>query len=479
MPGLTLAPVAAPRAVARPAPAGSPAPASVRRALGPALEEPAPRRPPRCRRPADRRAGARRGPRRVHAGLHPQAPHLRGRPRDARARPHVRDQGRGRRPPGVDAGRWRRPVPARQARDRPGGPRRRQPPGPGRGDGARPDGPRHHVGVARLRHLPVHRPGAEPPLAAAPTSPTTRSHRSRRCGPTRASRRAGTAARPTQRRVPRTSSRASCARAGVARHRTGPRASGADRRARGGAASAAHRSADIVEQILQVSDNEGAEVLARQTGIAVNGHGSFNGGSAAVRQVLTGLGIDLSGATIYDGSGLSRDDRLDAETLVAVLQLASSADHPELRSVITGLPVAAFDGSLEERFDGSPGRGWVRAKTGTLTGTSALAGLVTDARGHAARVRVRQQPHPARRHARRPRRPRRPGRPARHLSLLNPSRRSSWSRPSRSRPQARRPGLVSPVTASQAQPWARSTCPRPCRSLVPRAPLLGHRRLGP
>ncbi len=139
--------------------------------------------------------------------------------------------------------------------------------------------------------------------------------------------------------------------------------------------------ADIVERVLQVSDNDGAEVLGHQTGLAVNGHGSFAGGAAAVQQTLSGLGIDLQGAQIYDGSGLSRHDRLRAETLVAVLQLASTADHPELRSVVTGLPVAAYDGSLADRLDRSPGRGWVRAKTGTLTGTSALAGLVTDARG--------------------------------------------------------------------------------------------------
>jgi D-alanyl-D-alanine carboxypeptidase/D-alanyl-D-alanine-endopeptidase (penicillin-binding protein 4) len=139
--------------------------------------------------------------------------------------------------------------------------------------------------------------------------------------------------------------------------------------------------ADIVERVLQVSDNDGAEVLGHQTGLAVNGHGSFAGGAAAVRQTLTDLGIGLPGAKIYDGSGLSRHDRLSAETLVSVLQLASASDHPELRSVVTGLPVAAYDGSLAYRFDRSSGRGWVRAKTGTLTGTSALAGLVTDARG--------------------------------------------------------------------------------------------------
>jgi serine-type D-Ala-D-Ala carboxypeptidase/endopeptidase (penicillin-binding protein 4) len=139
--------------------------------------------------------------------------------------------------------------------------------------------------------------------------------------------------------------------------------------------------ADIVERVLRNSDNEGAEVLARQVGLSVAGDGSFAGGVTAVRRTLTGLGVDLHHDTLYDGSGLSRDDRLDAASLVQVLQLASSPDHPELRAVVTGLPVAGFDGSLQDRFDHASGRGWVRAKTGTLSGTSALAGLVTDARG--------------------------------------------------------------------------------------------------
>ena len=141
--------------------------------------------------------------------------------------------------------------------------------------------------------------------------------------------------------------------------------------------------ADIVERVLQVSDNEGAEVLAHQVGVAVEGEGSYVAGVRGVTATLQGLGLDLGHATIQDGSGLSRHDRLDAETLVRLLQLASSPEHPELRSVISGLPVAAYDGSLAGRFGRSPGRGVVRAKTGTLRGTSALAGLTTDARGRA------------------------------------------------------------------------------------------------
>jgi serine-type D-Ala-D-Ala carboxypeptidase/endopeptidase (penicillin-binding protein 4) len=136
----------------------------------------------------------------------------------------------------------------------------------------------------------------------------------------------------------------------------------------------------IVERVLETSDNEGAEVLFRQVGLADSGSGSFAGGTAGVRSALGSLGVPMSKAQIYDGSGLSREDRLDPATLVAVLQTAADPAHPELRSVLTGLPVAGATGSLTSRFTTAgavAGRGMVRAKTGTLTGVSSLAGLAT------------------------------------------------------------------------------------------------------
>jgi D-alanyl-D-alanine carboxypeptidase/D-alanyl-D-alanine-endopeptidase (penicillin-binding protein 4) len=110
---------------------------------------------------------------------------------------------------------------------------------------------------------------------------------------------------------------------------------------------------------------------------------SFQGGSAAVQEVLTELGVDTTDARILDGSGLSRRNRLAPETLLAVLEVAASEDHPELRRAVSGLPVAGFTGSLSFRFDSGDdeGRGRVRAKTGTLTGVHGLAGLVTDEEG--------------------------------------------------------------------------------------------------
>ena len=121
----------------------------------------------------------------------------------------------------------------------------------------------------------------------------------------------------------------------------------------------------------------------RGFGLAERQEGSFVAGTAAVLAVLRGLGVPVAGDTLYDGSGLSRMDVLRTDTLSAVVRLAASHKHPELRQVLTGLPVAGFTGSLTYRFAQGPAaaRGRVRAKTGTLTGVHGLAGVADDASG--------------------------------------------------------------------------------------------------
>ena len=142
--------------------------------------------------------------------------------------------------------------------------------------------------------------------------------------------------------------------------------------------------AQIAQWTLEVSDNEAAEVLLRHVGLATGRPGSFAGGAAGVREVLGDLGVDLAGTRILDGSGLSRRNRLTTSALRSTLMVAASDEHPELRTAVTGLPVAGFTGSLTYRFDeGAPaGLGRVRAKTGTLTGVHGLAGVVTDRDGN-------------------------------------------------------------------------------------------------
>jgi D-alanyl-D-alanine carboxypeptidase/D-alanyl-D-alanine-endopeptidase (penicillin-binding protein 4) len=146
--------------------------------------------------------------------------------------------------------------------------------------------------------------------------------------------------------------------------------------------------AELVETLLQKSDNVLAEVLARETAIARGGEPSFDGAVEATMAALTQAGIPTTGAKMVDGSGLSTQDRVPAQMLAALVGAAATpaqgpVDTEFLRPVLTGLPVAGGDGTLEDRFapggDASLGRGVVRAKTGTLTGASSLAGVVVDA----------------------------------------------------------------------------------------------------
>jgi D-alanyl-D-alanine carboxypeptidase/D-alanyl-D-alanine-endopeptidase (penicillin-binding protein 4) len=136
--------------------------------------------------------------------------------------------------------------------------------------------------------------------------------------------------------------------------------------------------AELVEADLSTSDNDLAEALLRLVAIARGRPGSFTDGAATVADVLGELGVPTDGMDLRDGSGLARSSRIAPVTLVRLLQVAAGSEHPQLRTLLTSLPVAGFSGTLADRYTHPPsesGAGLVRAKTGTLTGVSTLAGL--------------------------------------------------------------------------------------------------------
>ena len=138
----------------------------------------------------------------------------------------------------------------------------------------------------------------------------------------------------------------------------------------------------LVERMMTNSDNDIAEALARQVALATGGKASFAGGAKAIGTQLKKLGLPLAGAKFNDGSGLNRADKLTADLLTALLAKAGDPAHPELRPVLTGLPVAGFTGTLTDRYTAdASATGVVRAKTGTLTGVNTLAGTVVDTDG--------------------------------------------------------------------------------------------------
>jgi D-alanyl-D-alanine carboxypeptidase/D-alanyl-D-alanine-endopeptidase (penicillin-binding protein 4) len=138
--------------------------------------------------------------------------------------------------------------------------------------------------------------------------------------------------------------------------------------------------AELVELALRTSDNDVAEALARVAAVTSGRPGSFDGARDAVAAALTELGVPTDGTVLLDGSGLARGSHVAPLTLARLLQSAADGSRPELAALVEGLPVAGFSGTLELRYlAGGPraGAGLVRAKTGTLTGVSALAGLTS------------------------------------------------------------------------------------------------------
>ena len=151
---------------------------------------------------------------------------------------------------------------------------------------------------------------------------------------------------------------------------------------------------DLVTNLLQISDNVLAEAMGRAVAISDGKPASFAGATQAVLDVLHRNGFNTTGADLSDNSGLSPSDLLPPSLLAQVLRVAASTSTTDprvakLRPLLSGLPIAGSkvgDGTLAGRYRTAPaseGRGWVRAKTGTLSdqGVNALAGLVLDKDG--------------------------------------------------------------------------------------------------
>lgn len=128
---------------------------------------------------------------------------------------------------------------------------------------------------------------------------------------------------------------------------------------------------DVVAEILQNSDNLGAEMLVKELGTRPGAPGSTAAGLKVVADRLKQMaGITPDEMAVVDGSGLDRSDKVTCDAMQRLVAQAPPA-------LGAGLSVAGRNGTLWKRFLGTPAAGRVFGKTGSLDGVAGLSGFVT------------------------------------------------------------------------------------------------------
>ncbi len=137
--------------------------------------------------------------------------------------------------------------------------------------------------------------------------------------------------------------------------------------------------ASLVSSMLNVSQNDYAEALFRLSAKARGYSTTWTGGRYNALSVMRASGAPTSGWVSYDGSGLSRWDKVPARTLTGLLRVIDT--DPTLRDIVFGpsaLPIAGRTGTLASRFTTAPtscARNLIQAKTGSLSDVTALSGV--------------------------------------------------------------------------------------------------------
>lgn len=135
--------------------------------------------------------------------------------------------------------------------------------------------------------------------------------------------------------------------------------------------------AEVLVPTNQDSNNLYAEVLLNTLGVTYGGdrpRDASQAGAAAVKTLLSDLGVTSDPLRLADGSGLSRHNLVTPMALVETLQ--AMAYHPEAEVFQNSLAVAGVSGTLRNRLANTPLQGRLQGKTGALTGNVSLSGYV-------------------------------------------------------------------------------------------------------
>jgi D-alanyl-D-alanine carboxypeptidase/D-alanyl-D-alanine-endopeptidase (penicillin-binding protein 4) len=137
--------------------------------------------------------------------------------------------------------------------------------------------------------------------------------------------------------------------------------------------------AELLRPVVKDSLNMPSEILLHVLGHEVRGVGTAAAGVAVVTETLERMGIRRDSYIFADASGLSRRNLISADIFVRALGYMYR--QPVFPQFYDTMAIAGVDGTLGNRLAGATVRGNVYAKTGTLTGVSAISGYLRTSDG--------------------------------------------------------------------------------------------------
>ncbi len=138
--------------------------------------------------------------------------------------------------------------------------------------------------------------------------------------------------------------------------------------------------AEVVRVINKSSNNVMARLLLLALGANFEpGPATVASGERAVGRILAARGLQFPELVVDNGSGLSRDARISAQSLARLL--AAAWRSPFMPEFVSSLAIPGVDGTVRRRLRESPAAGMAHLKSGSLRDVRAMAGYVLAASG--------------------------------------------------------------------------------------------------
>jgi len=147
--------------------------------------------------------------------------------------------------------------------------------------------------------------------------------------------------------------------------------------------SHSRKFADVIDNLNKESDNLSAEMTLRALAFEnFDEKASAKNGAKIIDSLIAKIELDHKIYKIVDGSGVSHYNLVSTELMVELLKHMYNSSKENYEVLYNSLPIAGVDGTLEKRMRRTKAYDNVRAKTGTLSGVSALSGYLTSKNKH-------------------------------------------------------------------------------------------------